>query len=380
MGILTESHRLKDLMQKTKEPITEGFFKDLLNTLFGNESESKLEQTENLDEIKNLLEFNGVLNSEVSDLLDMLINHPNVDDINFTILGRTMSNVLLKKGDKISNVKKYLNKILNSLNKRSVTNDNLPDEEYVDIEGEKSAISRKKFQKEKTALQVELLKMQEWLKKTGSSVIILFEGRDTAGKGSTIRKFTEYLDPKFYKVVVKDIPTEEEKKSWFARYEQDIEPGKIIFFDRSWYNRGIVEPVMGYSSYEEYEDFMKNVNGFEKGLVDDGNSLIKFWFSITKDTQAKRFDLRKGSPLKYWKYSPNDAKAQEKWEDYTRYKEEVFKKTSTPYAPWTIIDANDKRISGLNAMRYVLNQVPYKDKNEKVISMKYPEVVTTIRE
>ena len=127
MGILTESHRLKDLMQKTKEPITEGFFKDLLNSLFGNESESKLEQTENLDEIKNLLEFNGVLNSEVSDLLDMLINHPNVDDINFTILGRTMSNVLLKKGDKISNVKKYLNKILNSLNKRSVTNDDSPE-------------------------------------------------------------------------------------------------------------------------------------------------------------------------------------------------------------------------------------------------------------
>lgn len=379
MGILTESYRFKELTQKNKEPITEGFFKDLLNSLFGNESESKLEQTENLNEIKNLLEFNGILNSEISDLLEMIVNHPNNDEINFGILGRTMSNVLLKKGDKISNVKKYLNKIVESLNKRDVKTDDSSDEDYLDIEGEKSEISRKQFQKEKTALQIELLKMQEWLKKTGSSVIILFEGRDTAGKGSTIKKFTEYLDPKFYKVVVKDIPTEEEKKNWFRRYEGDIEPGKIIFFDRSWYNRGIVEPVMGYSSYDEYEEFMANVNGFEKGLVDAGNYLIKFWFSITKDTQAKRFDLRKGSPLKYWKYSPNDAKAQEKWEEYTNYKKRVFKVTSTPYAPWTVIDANDKRISGLNAMRYVLNQVPYEGKDEKVISMKYPEVVTTIR-
>lgn len=312
MGMLVESYRFKDLSQKTKEPITEGFFKDLLNSLFGNELESKLEKTENLDEIKNLLEFNGILNSEISDLLDMIINHPNVNEINFNILGRTMSNVLLKKGDKISNTKKYLNKIIKSLNKRGVTDDESSEEEYVDIEGEKSAISRKQFQKEKTSLQVELLKMQEWLKKTGSSIIILFEGRDSAGKGSTIRKFTEYLDPKFFKVVTKDIPTEEERKNWFTRYEQDIEPGKIIFFDRSWYNRGIVEPVMGYSSYGEYEEFMDNVNGFEKGLVGGGNSLIKFWFSITKDTQSKRFDLRKGSPLKYWKYSPNDAKSTRK--------------------------------------------------------------------
>ena len=149
MGMLVESYRFKDLSQKTKEPITEGFFKDLLNSLFGNESESKLEQTENLDEIKNLLEFNGILNSEISDLLDMVINHPNVDDINFSILGRTMSNVLLKKGDKISNIKKYLNKIIKSLNKRSVVGDESSEEEYLDIEGEKSAISRKTIPKRK---------------------------------------------------------------------------------------------------------------------------------------------------------------------------------------------------------------------------------------
>jgi len=379
MGLLTEQHRIKELMTNNKEVVSEGFFKDLLKSIFGGEVETDVEQENELIEIKDLLNSNGINSNEVMKLLDGISAHPESKKINFGILARTMSNVLLKKGDKTKNLIKYLNKILNSLHDRNVSNDESPDEDYIDVEGEKSEISRKQFQKEKTVLQIELLKMQEWLKKTGSSVIILFEGRDTAGKGSTIAKFTEYLDPKFYKVVVKDIPTEEEKKNWFGRYEGDIEPGKIIFFDRSWYNRGIVEPVMGYSSYDEYEEFMANVNGFEKGLVDAGNYLIKFWFSITKDTQAKRFDLRKGSPLKYWKYSPNDAKAQEKWEEYTNYKKRVFKVTSTPYAPWTIIDANDKRISGLNAMRYVLNQVPYEGKDEKVISMKYPEVVTTIR-
>ena len=379
MGLLTEQHRIKELMTFSNKTITEGFFKDLLNSLFGNRVESDSEQELELVEIKDLLNNNGVDSNEVLKLLDNITSHPESKKINFGILGRTLSNVLLKKGDKTKNVIKYLGKILDSLRDRESENLNLPDYEYLDSEGEKSEISRKQFQKEKTALQVELLKMQEWLKKTGSSVIILFEGRDTAGKGSTIKKFTEYLDPKFYKVVVKGVPTAEERKNWFERYEQDIEPGKIIFFDRSWYNRGIVEPVMGYSSYDEYEEFMANVNNFEKGLIDGGDFLIKFWFSITKDTQAKRFDLRKGSPLKYWKYSPNDAKAQEKWDEYTDYKKRVFKVTSTPYAPWTIIDANDKRISGLNAMRYVLNQIPYENKDEKIVSMKYPEAITTIR-
>tara|TARA_Y100000389_G_scaffold197188_1_gene231284 strand:- start:75 stop:1214 length:1140 start_codon:yes stop_codon:yes gene_type:complete len=379
MGLLTETHRIKELMVNNKKTITEGFFKDLLNSLFGNKVETSTEQRYELDEIEKLLKYNDIDSTEVTELLNKIEKHENSKQINFGILGRTMSNVLLKKGSKTENVKKYLNKIIDSLNSRDTYTDNYPNEDYLDTEGEKSQIPKKQFQKEKTILQIELLKMQEWLKKTGSSVIILFEGRDTAGKGSTIKKFTEYLDPKFYKVVVKDIPTEEEKKNWFARYESDIEPGKIIFFDRSWYNRGIVEPVMGYSSYAEYEEFMANVNGFEKSLVTSGNYLIKFWFSITKDTQEKRFDLRKGSPLKYWKYSPNDAKAQEKWEEYTNYKKRVFKVTSTSYAPWTVIDANDKRISGLNAMRYVISQVPYEGKDERALLVNYPETITTLK-
>lgn len=376
MGLLTEQHRIKTLIHNGKVGVVnEGFFKNLIKTVFGGSSETDEEQQNELNEIIELLKINNIDSNESLKLLDAISTHPNSNELNFNLLGRTLSNVLLKKGGDNTNVIKYFTKVLDSLHNRNVDDTSYEDE----IEGEKSNISRKQFNKEKTLLQIELLKMQEWLKNSMSSVIILFEGRDSAGKGSTIKKFTEYLDPNFYKVVVKGIPTEDEKNNWFSRYEQDIEPGKIIFFDRSWYNRGIVEPVMGYSSYEQYEDFMSNVKDFELGLVNNGSFMIKFWLSISKDTQEKRFNLRKSSPLKYWKYSPNDAKAQEKWEEYTNYKKRVFKVTSTNYAPWTIIDSNDKRISGLNSMRYVLNQVPYEGKNKEVITMNYPEAVTTIK-
>jgi polyphosphate kinase 2 len=256
---------------------------------------------------------------------------------------------------------------------------NYKKEDFLDNDEEVSAIPRKEFELEKNELQVELLKMQEWLKDSEKSVIIVFEGRDTAGKGSTIKKFTEYLDPKFFKIVTKGIPSEEEKKNWFERYRKDIEPGKIIFFDRSWYNRGVVEPVMGYSTYNEYEEFMVNVNKFEEELIDSGNYLIKFWLSITKDTQVRRFNIRKSSPLKYWKYSPNDAKAQEKWDEYTSYKKRMFRVTSTNKSPWVIVDSNDKRISGLNSIRYVLSKVPYINKNDDLLNIEYPESITTIK-
>jgi polyphosphate kinase 2 len=309
----------------------------------------------------------------------MIKNHKNLNDINLENLLRTLKNVILKKGDEESNIIKYFNKILNSLDKRSSIKKDYDKEDFLDHDKEVSSIPRKEFEIEKNELQVELLKMQEWLKETKKSVIIVFEGRDTAGKGSTIRKFTEYLDPKFFKVVAKGIPTEEEKKNWFKRYSKDVEPGKIIFFDRSWYNRGVVEPVMGYSSYDEYQDFMANVNDFEEKIIDSGNYLIKFWLSITKDTQERRFDIRKSSPLKYWKYSPNDAKAQDKWDEYTSYKKRMFKVTSTDKSPWVVVDSNDKRISGLNAIRYVLSKVPYSNKNNDLLNIEYPESITTIK-
>ena len=360
---------------KNYDLVNEGFFKDLLNSIFGSNNNKK----EDIEKIENYLKEKNLYDKDLSDLLDMLKKHKNINDINLESLLRTLKNVILKKGDKKSNIIRYFNKILNSLDKRSSIKGNYSKEDFLDVDKEVSSIPRKEFELEKNELQVELLKMQEWLKDSEKSVIIVFEGRDTAGKGSTIKKFTEYLDPKFFKIITKGIPTEEEKKNWFERYRKDIEPGKIIFFDRSWYNRGVVEPVMGYSTYNEYEEFMVNVNKFEEELIDSGNYLIKFWLSITKDTQVRRFNIRKSSPLKYWKYSPNDAHAQEKWDEYTSYKKRMFKVTSTHKSPWVVVDSNDKRISGLNAIRYVLSKIPYINKNDDLLNIEYPETITTIK-
>ena len=175
------------------------------------------------------------------------------------------------------------------------------------------------------------------------------------------------------------IPTPDERKNWWDRYKNQIEPGKVNLFDRSWYNRGLVEPVMGYGTDEEYEDFMENVENFENSLVENGDYLFKLWFSIEKETQAKRFQMRQQSPLKYWKYSPNDSKMQDLWDRFTEFKERLFDKTSTVNHPWVIIDANDKRISGLNAIRYILKQIPYENKNEEILNKEYPEVLTVLK-
>ena len=217
------------------------------------------------------------------------------------------------------------------------------------------------------------------MKKTGKTVIIVFEGRDSAGKGSTIKKFVENLNPRYYNIIALGIPTPEERKSWWDRYTKQIRPGMIDLFDRSWYNRGLIEPVMGYGSPEEYEDFMENVEDFENDLVKEGDYLFKLWFSIDKDTQKRRFDIRQQSPLKYWKYSPNDSKMQDLWDRFTEFKEKLFDKTSTVNHPWVVIDAQDKRVSGLNAIRYVLQNIPYEGKNEKVLDKEYPEVLAVLK-
>ena len=221
--------------------------------------------------------------------------------------------------------------------------------------------------------------MQEWLSKTGKTVIIVFEGRDSAGKGSTIKKFVENLNPRYYNVVALGIPTPEDRKNWWERYKKEIKPGMINLFDRSWYNRGLIEPVMGYGSPEEYNDFMENVADFEQDLVKEGDYLFKLWFSIEKDTQKRRFDIRQQSPLKYWKYSPNDEKMQDLWDRFTEFKEKLFDKTSTLNHPWVIIDSEDKRVSGLNAIRYVLRNVPYEPKNEEALDVEYPEALAVLR-
>jgi len=211
-------------------------------------------------------------------------------------------------------------------------------------------------------------------------VAIVFEGRDSAGKGSSIKRFMLNAIPGVSRVVAGlGIPTEEERKNWFSRYERNLpNPGEIVYFDRSWYNRAVVEPVNGYCSEEEYKDFMEKVLPWEENLVDSGIILIKFWFSITEEKQKERFKLRQTNPLKFWKFSPNDARVVDKYELITQYKNQMFNRTSSPKCPWVVVNSNDKKIGRLNAIRYALSRFNYPEKNKEAIEW-YPEVVTILK-
>ena len=252
------------------------------------------------------------------------------------------------------------------------------EDHFDEFEGEGSILGRKQYDSEKYQLQVELLKLQEWVIKNNKKVAIVFEGRDAAGKGSTIKRFIEYLNPRGFRVVALGVPTEDEKNNWFGRYEKHLpNAGEIVFFDRSWYNRAVVEPAMEYCSEEQYQDFMDNVIDWEEKMIRNGVILIKFWFSITQDKQIKRFELRQKSPLKYWKFSPNDAKVLDKWEIIGNFKRQMFQQTSSRVSPWVIINSNDKKIGRLNAIRYVLSTIDYDDKNQEA-GKYYSEVVNIL--
>jgi polyphosphate kinase 2 len=252
------------------------------------------------------------------------------------------------------------------------------EDHFDEFEGEGSILGRKQYDSEKYQLQVELLKLQEWVIKNNKKVAIVFEGRDAAGKGSTIKRFIEYLNPRGFRVVALGVPTEDEKNNWFGRYEKHLpNPGEMVFFDRSWYNRAVVEPALGYCSEEQYQEFMDNVIDWEEKLIRNGVILIKFWFSITQDKQIKRFELRQKSPLKYWKFSPNDAKVLDKWEVIGNFKRQMFQQTSSSKSPWVIINSNDKKIGRLNAIRYVLSTINYDDKNPEA-GKYYSEVVNIL--
>jgi polyphosphate kinase 2 len=218
-------------------------------------------------------------------------------------------------------------------------------------------------------LQEELIKLQNWVTENNQKVVILFEGRDAAGKGGAIRRTTEHLNPREFKVVALPKPTDEEKGQWyFQRYINKLpREGKIVFFDRSWYNRAIVEPVNGFCTQKEYTIFMNQVNQFERMLTESGIILIKFYFSITKDEQEKRFEDIKSSPIKKWKFSAVDQKALELWDDYTIYKDKMFKKTSTKIAPWIVIKANRKTKARVETIEYILDIIPYNPKDQKII-------------
>ena len=235
------------------------------------------------------------------------------------------------------------------------------------------------YEQELRQLQVELVKLQRCVQSNGERIAILVEGRDAAGKGGTIRRFTEHLNPRAMRVVALPKPSDEERGQWyFQRYIRQLpNKGEIVFFDRSWYNRAVVEPVMGFCSKKEHQRFLQQVPEFEHMLYEDGVTIIKFWFSISKEEQAKRFDARRQNPLKQWKLSPVDEKAQELWDAYTRYKEEMFSKTHATFSPWIIVKANDKQAARLESLRHVLTLLPYKGKEEASIRLTPdPNVIT----
>jgi len=230
-------------------------------------------------------------------------------------------------------------------------------------------MERREYEIEKRKLQIELLKLQGWVKETGQKMVLVFEGRDAAGKGGTIKRFTEHLNPRGYKVVALDKPSEREKTQWFfQRYVQHLPAaGEIVLFDRSWYNRAGVERVMGYCTADEYLEFIAQAPEIERMFVRSGIQLVKFWFSVTRGEQRSRFIVRQIDPVRQWKLSPTDLASLDKWEAYTEAKEAMFLHTDTSHAPWTVIKSNDKKRARLEAMRHVLARFDYTDKDAAAV-------------
>ena len=232
-------------------------------------------------------------------------------------------------------------------------------------------LKRKEYEKTKRKLQIELLKLQAWVKESGEKIVILFEGRDAAGKGGAIKRFTEHMNPRGARVIALEIPTEREQHQWyFQRYVQHLPTaGEIVLFDRSWYNRAGVERVMGYCTPQQYLEFTRSAPDFEELLVNSGIHLIKLWFSVGKAEQRARFASRSQDEVKQWKLSPTDLASLDKWDDYTRAKEAMFFYTDTPHAPWTVVKSNDKKRARLEAMRWVLARFDYPGKDHKLVGV-----------
>ena len=230
-------------------------------------------------------------------------------------------------------------------------------------------MSREYYDHHKRLLQIELVKLQNWVKDTGQKILIVFEGRDAAGKGGTIKRFTEHLNPRGARVVALEKPSERERTQWyFQRYATHLpSAGEIVMFDRSWYNRAGVERVMGYCNSEEYMEFMREAPEFERMLVHSGLNLTKFWFSVTKSEQRTRFVIRQVDPVRQWKLSPTDIASLDKWDDYTEAKEAMFFYTDTSDAPWTVVKSNDKKRARLEAIRHVLERFDYDGKDAEIV-------------
>lgn len=253
-------------------------------------------------------------------------------------------------------------------------------------DGLKGLVGKKKYSKIKQdiqmeeeieQLQIELIKLQNWVYENKKRMMIIFEGRDTAGKSSAIKRFIEHLNPRRFRVVALPKPTEMEAgQFFFQRYFAQLpNPSEIVFFDRSWYNRAIIEPLLGFCTKDQHEQFMKDVPRVEKALVDDGIIIIKLWFEIDRKTQLERFEERVKNPLKYWKLSPVDEKIKNLWDEVTSYKEKMFKTTHTKELPWVIIDGDDQKLSRIEAIKYVLSIIPYEGKDEIKVNLKYKKSI-----
>ncbi|MCB1859040.1 MAG: polyphosphate kinase 2 [Gammaproteobacteria bacterium] len=246
----------------------------------------------------------------------------------------------------------------------------------------KKKLGTEEYESEKADLQVELLKLQSWVKTNGKRIVMIFEGRDAGGKGGTIKRFMEHMNPRQAHVIALTIPSEREKGQWyFQRYIATLPTrGEIALYDRSWYNRGVVEPVMGFCTPEQHRLFLEQTPIFEKMLVDDGIILFKFWFSVSREEQFRRFKSRETDRLKQWKLSPVDQDGLQRWDDFTKAKNEMFEHTDSAWAPWTVIRSDGKKRARLNCMRYVLNALPYDEKDEKVAVAPDPNIVGTVGE
>lgn len=255
-------------------------------------------------------------------------------------------------------------------------------EKYQDIFDEKQSIEeddigRKEYESKKEALQIELLKMQSWLKEQEQRVVVLFEGRDAAGKGGTIKRFMEHLNPRNAHVIALEKPNETELGQWyFQRYVQHLPTaGEIALFDRSWYNRAGVEKVMGFCTKKQHQTFLEQAPLFEKMLIDGGTRLFKLWFSVGRKEQIDRFEERKNNPLKQWKLSPIDTASLKKWDDYTQARDEMFEHTHTEHSPWVVVKSGDKKRARINAIRFVLSQIPYEGKDHSLVDCIDPAIV-----
>ncbi len=238
-------------------------------------------------------------------------------------------------------------------------------------------MSRHEYEVTKRLLQIELLKVQSWVQETGKKIVMVFEGRDAAGKGGTIKRFMEHLNPRGARVVALNKPTLEESTQWyFQRYIKHLpSAGEIVLFDRSWYNRAGVERVMGFCTDDDYADFMKQAPAFERMLTDSDTTLFKFWFSVGRKEQVTRFTIRRIDPVRQWKLSPMDLASLDLWDDYTAAKSAMIEHTDTEYAPWTVVRSNDKKRGRVEAMRWVLYNLDYPDKDERVVGVPDPYIV-----